>query len=528
MPDNTPYIPTLGEMAVLVGCAFSKKHPKTQRFQEVDTSQWERLYFKDSSVLSPLQAGIYKKGDAIVVTFKGTILYGTSFLGDLVADAGILTNSYLTQIEDAQAIIRKAVEIAKTQNCKIYIGGHSLGGAITEGVSSPLIDGERYVFPYVAFNTPGIQTNPSNPSEQNNHGVVFSMENDIIGHFGETLSSRFDVKPSRPEYGGHQLINLFRTMVAKDLSGIPLTEAIKTAKQLQTRVELEGADLEDYHIETNIDDKPVISGKHLALQLALERHLVASVDPKKIDVEFIVEKLLGEHKFPKDSKLDLKYSYKLKAGKNQASKWSSISIIYENGNVSVKQIDDAPQQANQEKAFCNAVHIKTKTRAKLPKNDKEKVAFSQAQAQMELLRKQYELHKQNLKPNESSALEKYIESLEELENEIRDLKRPSRRGAALEIQAYNLRKTLKTLDSDQPVEKKQAAIQNLRETSRHYRQSLGEKIFTRMLEYTALVISTLIPPVKTWLYSTFDKKNRFEGMIKEKEQEFPLINNPQK
>ncbi|RYH09269.1 DUF2974 domain-containing protein [Tropicimonas sp. IMCC6043] len=89
-----------------------------------------------------LQAGVFTKGDEIVVAFKGTT---PTQVNDVIADLKLgvgMSTSYFSAAEEYVARYASEGTVVAT--------GHSLGGAIAQVV------GNRRQIPFVTFNAPGV------------------------------------------------------------------------------------------------------------------------------------------------------------------------------------------------------------------------------------------------------------------------------------------------------------------------------------------------------------------------------------
>ena len=123
-------MPTIETYAKLANAIYS---------DDVQVGEWTRARHR-AGLSSGLEAAVYTRGTAQVVSFKGT-----TTPDEVVADAKLGLGMNTTYYWEAEAFVKKYATAAE-----VYLTGHSLGGAIAQ------IVGHRRELPFVTFNAPGV------------------------------------------------------------------------------------------------------------------------------------------------------------------------------------------------------------------------------------------------------------------------------------------------------------------------------------------------------------------------------------
>jgi len=104
------------------------------------------------------QGMAFAQGDTVVITFKGTAPGSRSEAGDFGADFKLGWGMNTVQFDQANTYVTKVAKHIP-MDAKVYLCGHSLGGAIAQ------IIGNRRRLPFVTFNAPGVGVIVGNVAE---------------------------------------------------------------------------------------------------------------------------------------------------------------------------------------------------------------------------------------------------------------------------------------------------------------------------------------------------------------------------
>lgn len=144
--------------------------------------------------IANLAAAAYKKGNEVIVAYRGT-----DGIVDVITDAGFL----LKKIPKSYILAKNFyLKIKKMNpNCKIYCTGHSLGGAYAQMVVARAIKDGDDCPQAITFNAPGLGY-ALKKKEQELHKKSllakisnYVVMNDFIGNFREHAGSTYYIQP---------------------------------------------------------------------------------------------------------------------------------------------------------------------------------------------------------------------------------------------------------------------------------------------------------------------------------------------
>jgi len=134
---------------------------------------WSRCAFQPSGLglTQAFQGAAFKKGDEIVVAFKGT-----SQKRDFVADFKLGVGMNTSQYGSAGDFVKGS---KFPHGAKVSLTGHSLGGAMAQTI------GNRHKLPFVTFNAPGVGLMSKNVREM----AVTAVTSTAVIRIAGTLAS---------------------------------------------------------------------------------------------------------------------------------------------------------------------------------------------------------------------------------------------------------------------------------------------------------------------------------------------------
>ncbi|GEM_PF-1515331 len=104
-----------------------------------------KLEYKEPETSSSFEGQVYKKGEFVIIVFKGSKEFKDFLLSDIPMAAGVEP----MQQKDAHVLLLKALSMFENENVKIELTGHSLGGSLAQ------IESARTGIPATTFNAFG-------------------------------------------------------------------------------------------------------------------------------------------------------------------------------------------------------------------------------------------------------------------------------------------------------------------------------------------------------------------------------------
>ena len=177
---------TLLSYAELAAAVYDARHTKNSVIKTAQGKQSWTILEWISGGTEGFQGAILQSGADNVCAFKGT---GADFTEsgkgttweDVKADLRLTFWLQPKQLREATDMVRQAENLTDSKKKTLSIVGHSLGGALAQGV------GYGTGLPFVTFNAPGMQTNmmlSSVPPAKKIRGFNMILLSDPIGNFG--------------------------------------------------------------------------------------------------------------------------------------------------------------------------------------------------------------------------------------------------------------------------------------------------------------------------------------------------------
>lgn len=206
----------------------------------------------------------YKKGNQIIVAFRGSDSPRDIILSDLPILLGQIPEKSLTYAENFYRAIKNNPLYS---NCEISFTGHSLGGAIAQVLSAKLAN-EGEICKATTFNAPGMLTMLSQLglSDQINYSNItnYAVMNDYVGNFRAHIGNTYYIQPipiiSNPLYDSHNGIFNYSENINGEIISKPV--GFETAEALSLWYYDKNNDIRDLTwITSNIT--PIVSEESL-------------------------------------------------------------------------------------------------------------------------------------------------------------------------------------------------------------------------------------------------------------------------
>lgn len=154
----------------------------------------EKKINADVYKIANLAAAAYKKGNEVIVAFRGT-----DGIVDVITDAGFLLKKIPKSYVLAKNLYLKIKKL--NPNCTVYCTGHSLGGAYAQMVVARAIRDGDDCPRSITFNAPGLgYALKKKEQELHKKSLLSKMSNyvvmnDFIGNFREHAGSTYYIQP---------------------------------------------------------------------------------------------------------------------------------------------------------------------------------------------------------------------------------------------------------------------------------------------------------------------------------------------
>jgi len=474
---------------------FGKKH----KINSAEDNGWKRVASKPSTTSNGLQAGAYQNSTkkTLIVVFKGTALASKSGPSDLRSDIAIATGTTPAQLHPAKKFLEEQIAYANLHNLDIVLSGHSLGGFLAQSLSHIEYKGEEYSFPFATFNAPGAKGNSAAGHPDSSTGFNLSIAKDKVGQEGTPLGPRHTID------AGGKNTHKISTFIGRKENQKKGKKAI--TGQLFT-IKHNDKELSQYTIgDTNNLTLPsqleinnitgINNGRIRHFQMMLQQYVTALLKSEVTEqnMQQLIS-LLFLNKFPDQDQYDasdLKFTFSYKENND----YYRVFTITKPTNGAV-----ASQHAQELNPNLNLLI----PRLNLANPETNKASPIYAIAQLDLLKLQVNLHKQKNKGNHT-ALNNYVQSLEEVKEKITTANIDTEPSKALADQAKMLRQTLFVLDD--PNKNAADKVEKLESLKKHIDESentLGQKIKRFGI---AFVHHTIVPILNAFNY------NKTKGVI---------------